>query len=117
MKRTDIGSVSIYTDFGQDESYTPSKIAVKAGTHHHDLIQVQLIELQEPSGWINVYSSEESKPIRVFLLQLCILANHQNGRDTHIRQIKVFEPKPVNILKSTINEFFTPEFKAYQTLR
>ena len=23
--------------------------------------QVQLIELQEPSGWINVYSSEESK--------------------------------------------------------
>ena len=25
--------------------------------------------------------------------------------------------RPVNILKSTINEFFTPEFKAYETLR
>jgi len=28
-----------------------------------------------------------------FFLQLAILTNHQNGRDTHIRQVQIFSPK------------------------
>ncbi len=32
--------------------------------------------------------------IRVWLLQVCILANHLNGKDTHIRRLIVFGPKP-----------------------
>lgn len=31
--------------------------------------------------------------IRVWLLQVCILANHLNGKDTHIRRLIVFGPK------------------------
>lgn len=32
------------------------------------------------------------RPVKAFLFQVAILTNHQNGRDTHIRQVKVFEP-------------------------
>ncbi len=36
---------------------------------------------------------EGSEGIRVWLLQVCILANHLNGKDTHIRRLVVFGPK------------------------
>lgn len=32
------------------------------------------------------------EPIEVFVLQVCILSNHLNGKDTHIRGMKVFGP-------------------------
>lgn len=31
--------------------------------------------------------------IKLFLLQLMILNNHQNGKDTHVREVKVFGPR------------------------
>ncbi len=33
------------------------------------------------------------KPLRTYLLQCCIVSMHQNGRDLHCRQIKVFGPR------------------------
>ncbi|VDO98482.1 unnamed protein product [Soboliphyme baturini] len=31
-----------------------------------------------------------------FMLQIVIMQNYQNGRDTHVRQIKVYGPMPSN---------------------
>ena len=31
--------------------------------------------------------------LRAFFMQLAVLSNHQNGRDTHIRQIKIYGPR------------------------
>ena len=36
-KKVSIKEIGIYCDFKQDESYTPSKISIRAGTHFHDL--------------------------------------------------------------------------------
>ena len=33
--------VSLYLDFRLDDSYTPIKIRIMAGTHHHDLVEVR----------------------------------------------------------------------------
>lgn len=33
-------------------------------------------------------------PPRVFLVQVAILANRMNGRDTHLRALKVLAPEP-----------------------
>jgi len=30
--------------------------------------------------------------IKAFLVQITILANHQNGKDTHLRGVKIFAP-------------------------
>ena len=85
-------SVSIYTDYKSDESYTPSKISVRVGNDFHDLKQIELVELDEPNGWISIELKADDHCIRTFMIQLAVLGNHQNGRDTHIRQIKVFAP-------------------------
>ncbi|EMP25915.1 Anaphase-promoting complex subunit 10 [Chelonia mydas] len=54
---------------------------------------ISQLELVEPSGWIHVpLTDSHKKPIRTFMIQIAVLANHQNGRDTHMRQIKVYTP-------------------------
>ena len=32
-------------------------------------------------------------PVRCHFVQVVVLASHQNGRDTHIRQVKIFGPR------------------------
>ena len=95
-KKTAVQEIALYTDFRLDESYTPSKISIRAGTCLADLQEIQMVELEEPAGWVTMSltpSKRQDTHFRTFFLQLGILANHQNGRDTHIRQIKVFSPR------------------------
>ncbi len=91
-KKTLVRFVSVYTDYKADESYTPNKISVRVGNDFHDLRQMELVELDEPTGWINIELKNNEHFVKTFMIQISILANHQNGRDTHIRQIKVFAP-------------------------
>lgn len=37
--------------------------------------------------------------VNTFMLQIGVLSNHLNGRDTHIRQIKVYGPRPCVITR------------------
>jgi anaphase-promoting complex subunit 10 len=36
--------------------------------------------------------TNDSGVLKAFLVQISILANHQNGKDTHLRGVKVFAP-------------------------
>jgi len=51
------------------------------------------------------------------VVQVAILANHQNGRDTHIRQIKVFTPRRHMGQHMCLPEFNTMAFHQYACLR
>uniref|UniRef100_A0A663E219 Anaphase-promoting complex subunit 10 n=1 Tax=Aquila chrysaetos chrysaetos TaxID=223781 RepID=A0A663E219_AQUCH len=77
----------------------------------------QQLELVEPSGWIHVpLTDTHKKPIRTFMIQIAVLANHQNGRDTHMRQIKVYTP----VEESSIGKFprcTTIDFMMYRSIR
>lgn len=35
-----------------------------------------------------------SGQLRTFLIQVCIHANHQNGKDTHVRGLQIFSEEP-----------------------
>jgi len=103
QRKTCVVAVCIYADYKLDESYTPNRISVRSGTHFHDLQEVDAMELNEPTGWVKLKTRDPvtDTPIRAFLIQIAVLSNHQNGRDTHIRQIKVHAPcdeKPATIL-------------------
>lgn len=50
-RRTAVTHVSLYMDFKEDDSYTPSKVRILAGTHFHDLVEVRTREMKEPLGW------------------------------------------------------------------
>lgn len=55
QRKTMVSHIYIYTDYKLDESYTPSRISIRAGTHFNDLQEIEVIELIEPSGMTYFY--------------------------------------------------------------
>lgn len=41
-----------------------------------------------------ILSPLSSGQLRTFLIQVCIHANHQNGKDTHVRGLQIFSLEP-----------------------
>lgn len=158
--KTKVKDICIYADYKSDESYTPSRIVIKAGTHVNDLREIGAYDLLEPAGWIiiplrdpkhinnsasgsNINSNSSvndesmssttndnnndnsnkrgsggsrSQPIKTWMLQLAVLANHQNGRDTHIRQIKIHSPiETTSVILQP--KFSTVEIGEWSTVR
>lgn len=54
--------VWIHADISLDDSYTPHKISVRAGSYHGDLHEVKWVELSQPKGWQAVKLGGTSKP-------------------------------------------------------
>lgn len=90
-----IVSIRIYLDFDADESYTPTRITLLAGTGYHDLIPFSDLNFDQPKGWISVPldhvgGCSGGKTLRAFLVQVRIVENYQNGKDTHVRGLKFY---------------------------
>lgn len=113
--------ISIYLDCLRDDSYTPTKILVRAGTHPYDLVDVRYREFVEPQGWYHFMLSGTTemeaeevqaarassaaaplRPIELFVLQVNVLGNHLNGKDSHIRCMKVFGPTPPGLVRPPV---------------
>ena len=43
--------MAVRLDFKLDESYTPNKIVVRAGSSHADLKEIETVVFNEPNGW------------------------------------------------------------------
>jgi len=125
-KKTTVHSVAIYVDYKLDESYTPSKISIKVGSDFNDLKEIEEFQTKEPSGWLwfKLHDRQSTKPVRTFMIQLAVLQNHQNGRDTHLRQIKIFQDERAEgsdnnhlLFGKKMPNFQTDAFKHYMTIR
>lgn len=109
FKLVSIVHMRIYLDFEADESYTPTKIQFLAGMGVHDIQEFAEMSFEQPTGWIEVdfsnvgpiETTEDEDPpreidwgkrpvLRAFLVQIKILENHQNGKDTHLRAVQLF---------------------------
>lgn len=53
-RKMSLQQVSLYVDFSADESYTPKKLCIRAGSTAADLRDVLIVQLHEPVGWINI---------------------------------------------------------------
>ncbi|KAK9841306.1 hypothetical protein WJX74_003566 [Apatococcus lobatus] len=95
QKKVRLTALGLLLDYKLDESYTPNKVAVRAGATFHDLKEIKCIDLEEPAGWtiVALQPPNHSGDLKACFVQLAILSNHQNGRDTHVRQIKIFGPR------------------------
>lgn len=155
-KKTKVSDIWVYFNYRSDESYTPQQLSIRIGSSHHDLQEVQVVDLREPDGWVRIplavppgsktraivrqeYASIRDKSfggafdfVRCFSIQIAVLSNHQNGRDTHIRCVKLFGPKtherprlaPVTFPQSGIVErldrgigMYTPEMLSFTSIR
>lgn len=130
-KKMRLKELCIYTDYKLDDSYTPMKISIRVGTGFHDLQEVHVMDLEEPTGWVTIPltslgavhkdtgDNSEHTYLRAHLVQFAVLTSHQNGRDTHIRQVKIFGPRqPVTKgLGTEFSSFSTIEFQQFCALR
>eukprot|EP00898_Chlorokybus_atmophyticus_P008507 jgi/Chlat1/8658/Chrsp87S08045 len=120
QQKTALVCLALYLDYKQDESYTPQRIAVRAGNCAGELKDITQVELNEPSGWVQISlcPTNSREYLRAYLVQVAVLSNHQNGRDTHIRQIKIFGPRQ-NIAWALGHplQFVTSEYAQFATLR
>ena len=132
-RKTTIQSVAIYTDYKLDESYTPTRVSVRGGTNFNDLQEIEVVDLTEPTGWIVIplkvrqegffnrnyiiLQDLNERLVRTFLLQIAVIQNHQQGRDTHLRQVKVHSPVTNKIVSSAdFAQFSTRHLDKYQDL-
>ncbi|CAI2180570.1 19876_t:CDS:2, partial [Funneliformis geosporum] len=125
-QKVNVVQISLWLDFKNDESYTPNKITIRAGTHNGDLQDLRTVELDEPQRWVDIQLSGDevlsrtSRPVGAHLFQIAIKANHQNGKDTHMRQIKVFSPKLPLFYEDDSDDdipFKTVDFSMHETVR
>jgi anaphase-promoting complex subunit 10 len=128
-KKATVSQICFYCDFTLDESYTPKRVCIRSGTTMHDLVDITTIDLNDPKGWISIdlpditspHSDIDSDfiPLRTHMLQLRVLSMHQNGRDTHIRQIKILGPRSslFVVADTRYDNFKTSEMLQYAQLR
>eukprot|EP00051_Salpingoeca_urceolata_P029823 m.491120 g.491120 ORF g.491120 m.491120 type:complete len:197 (-) comp29323_c0_seq1:93-683(-) len=114
-RKTAVSQVRLYIDYTQDESYTPQKLSVRVGTTFHDLREVVTQELQEPDGWVVIPLDADKGVMRTHLVQVAVLSNHQNGRDTHVRLVQVYSP--LQPLLPAAAPFTTKECAAFGCIR
>lgn len=87
-KLTYIEEVRIYLSYAQDDSYTPQEIEVRCGLVESEINPITNMTLVEPEGFFSLSVKEEC-----FYLQIIILSNHQDGKDSHVRHLKLMESK------------------------
>jgi len=124
LKKTRISEVWLYLDYKIDESYTPSKISIRIENSFNEMVDIRTIEYEEPVGWFPILLEEknsDSKTIKPYIktmtLQIMILQNTHNGRDTHIRGVKIFAPRENKSFDMTFPKFLSNEFTQYEELR
>ncbi|KAJ7574477.1 anaphase-promoting complex subunit 10 [Mycena floridula] len=119
-----IQKLSIYLSHIQDDSYTPSTLAIRAGTGPSDMQDVRIITLDKPDGWITFDVSPEPnedgdglKPVYAYMLQVIILGNHMSGKDTHVRGLRVLGPVEEPTLDDDPFPWKDSKYKLYETFR
>lgn len=94
FKKTYVYSINIQLLYTLDESYTPEKVAV----YYND--KSRIYNLKEPEGE-NALIVDSF----VFDVHIVILSNHSDGKDSHIRRLKVMS-SPTECIKYDMEKFF-----------
>ena len=79
--------VGLYLDYGLDESYTPASLSLYIGTASDDLTLKHTLAISEPVGWVELWNTDGTKG---WCVKVEVGGMHQNGRDTHVRQVRVW---------------------------
>jgi len=116
-KKHFISEIEMYCDYKLDESYTPHEIQVKASISLYEEEIILQEKLHEPNGWVVLQLKPHSKQyyynnnqykntfkcLKTNKIIIEILSSHQQGRDTHIRQIKIYSPRIYTIHNNNSN--------------
>ena len=102
------------------------QLSFRAGNMMHDMRNLRTVQLESPVGWVWVPLGDADPdregrvlPIRAHILRISIDRMHQNGRDTHVRAIRVYGPRPARGggVGSAEEEWSTTDMARFQTIR
>jgi anaphase-promoting complex subunit 10 len=62
QKKVFISAICLYTDYKLDESYTPQKLSIRAGSCWSDVREIKVVDLNEPQGWVTIPLSTGPTP-------------------------------------------------------
>mmetsp|Transcript_5081 Transcript_5081/g.15214 ORF Transcript_5081/g.15214 Transcript_5081/m.15214 type:complete len:174 (-) Transcript_5081:111-632(-) len=105
-----VKEVQILVNHEADESYTPAKVRLRVYTGLEGINIGDVVELNQPRGWIGL---PIDFVVGVFTIQIGIFANHQNGRDTHVRGVRVLACSS----QCHAPRFHTVEYSSAATIR
>ncbi|EIM91196.1 anaphase-promoting complex subunit 10 [Stereum hirsutum FP-91666 SS1] len=119
-----VQKISLFLSFPLDDSYTPAALSIRAGTTASDLQEVRSLVLDKPDGWITFDVSAEPsddgegfKPVNVYILQVIIITNHMNGKDTHLRGMRILGPVEEPTPWDDPFPFVSVKFKMHEFIR
>lgn len=68
------------------------------------------VEFDDPSGWYVIPLHDKGRDfVKTDLIQIGIIQNQHSGRDTHMRQLKIFAPR-----ESVTTSDMQPVFKTVE---
>ncbi|CCE65910.1 hypothetical protein TPHA_0N01290 [Tetrapisispora phaffii CBS 4417] len=88
-----VSMIAIFTSMIADESYTPSRIKIYAGTSPLDAVFYKKIEIVNMNGWFVLTfedNRENDKLLKCGYIRFSFPVNHENGKDTHIRGMRIY---------------------------
>ncbi|SCU86394.1 LAMI_0D01882g1_1 [Lachancea mirantina] len=92
-KRVEIACIALFFSLFLDESYSPQIFEIYAGHGPSDATHYKTLHIGEINQWIAL-SFEDSRPddrlLMCQFIRFVIPTNHENGKDTHLRGLKLF---------------------------
>jgi len=123
-KKVPVQKLAIMLNFPADDSYTPVKLLIKAGTGLYDLQEVKTVTMDKPNGWIifdvgteRMKDGHGFKPLSIYALQVVIAANHMNGKDTHVRGLRALGVREPSLRDDDLLPFTSQAFAMHEHIR
>jgi anaphase-promoting complex subunit 10 len=124
LKNFRINELWIYLDYKTDESYTPNRISIQIENSFNEWVEYKLFRFDEPVGWHKISFEEinsKGEVIKPYIktqgIQMIILQNMHNGKDTHVRCVKIFSPREHKSYDLTNPKFATNDMTQFECLR
>jgi anaphase-promoting complex subunit 10 len=83
-ERKVLSEIVILLDHAHDKSYTPKELDIRCGKTRGGIRSVKKVFVNEKATSVEIPVEEEC-----VYLQIVILSNHQEGRDSRIRNLKL----------------------------
>ena len=110
-KQTTLSKLSLYLSIQLDDTYTPTEVVVHVGTDPMNLTEFKREQLVHFQGWVDIELN-----VSTIFLKISLTKNHQGGRDSRIRQIKLLGAPYSPCIDSSVC-FLSPEVTKFLSIR
>jgi anaphase-promoting complex subunit 10 len=110
-EQTFLSRLSVFLAVNKDDTYTPVELVIYIGNDPTALAEFKTAEPSRLQGWVDIDLN-----VSTIFLKIAVTKNHQGGRDSRIRQIRLFGAPYSPCIDPRVY-FFSPEVTQYLSIR